>query len=72
MKKVGLNNIVWKEGTQYVSLNLNTGVSSFGKTKQQALNALQEAVELYCEDLPISKIHKVGKPAVVSSIFVCA
>ncbi|EKD67075.1 MAG: hypothetical protein ACD_48C00611G0003 [uncultured bacterium] len=72
MSKINLNNIVWKEGAHYVSLNLNSGVSSFGKTKKQALSALQEAVELYFEDMPISKISKVGKPDVVSSVFVCA
>lgn len=72
MRKIGLNNIVWKEGVHYVSLNLNTGVSSFGKTKKQALSALQEAVELYLEDIPVSKMNKVGKPAVVSSVLVCA
>ncbi|MEK7452297.1 MAG: hypothetical protein AAB664_03075 [Patescibacteria group bacterium] len=47
MPKIDLNSIVWKEGVHYVSLNLNSGVSSFGKTKKQALSALQEAVELY-------------------------
>ncbi|OGL62794.1 hypothetical protein A3E97_04610 [Candidatus Uhrbacteria bacterium RIFCSPHIGHO2_12_FULL_47_12] len=72
MRKIGLNNIVWKEGKYYVSLNLNSGVSSFGNTKKQALAALQEAVELYFEDMPVSKINKVGKPDVVSSVFVCA
>jgi len=72
MTKFHLNNIVWKEGVHYVALNLNSGVSSFGKTKKQALGALQEAVELYFEDVPVSKINKIGKPDVVSSVFLCA
>lgn len=61
MKKINLNNIVWKEGKDYVSWNLNTGVSSFGSTKKEALEALREALELYFEDQPISKINKVER-----------
>lgn len=36
MKKINLKNVVWKEGKYYVSWNLNTGVSSFGKTKKRS------------------------------------
>jgi len=61
MKKINLKNIVWKEENQYVSWNLNTGISSFGKTKKEALTMLQEALELYFEDTPISQIHKVER-----------
>ena len=51
MRKINLKNIVRKEGKCYISLNLTTGVSSFGDTKKEALASLQEAVELYCEDV---------------------
>lgn len=68
MAKINLKNIVWKEGNQYVSWNLNTGVSSFGDTKKEALAMLQEALELYFEDAPVSKIQKIERPDIVPSV----
>ncbi len=69
MNKIALKNIVWKEGKDYVSWNLNTGVSSFGDTKKEALKSLQEALELYFEDMPLSKAVKVERPDIVASEF---
>lgn len=66
MHKINLKNVVWKEGKYFVSLNLNTGISSFGNTKNEALHALQEALELYFEDSSFSKISKVERPDIVS------
>lgn len=37
MSKIDLKNVVWKEGKYYVSWNINTSVSSFGKTKKKPL-----------------------------------
>lgn len=65
MSKIQLKNVVWKEGKDYVAWNLNTGVSSFGDTKKQALASLQEALELYFEDMPFSKAVKVEHPDIV-------
>ena len=65
MRKVNLKNVVWKEGKYYVFWNLNTGVSSFGDTKKEALKSLQEALELYFEDVPFSKAVKVERPDIV-------
>ena len=62
MRKIDLKNVVWKEGKSYVSWNLNTGVSSFGDSKKEALNSLKEALELYFEDIPISQATKVERP----------
>lgn len=39
--------LVWKEGKHYVSQSLTVDISSFGKNKNEALNNLNEAVELY-------------------------
>ncbi len=69
MKKINLKNVVWKEGKHYVSWNLNTGVSSFGDTKKEALASLQEALELYFEDVSLSKINKVERLDVVPMLF---
>lgn len=65
MNKIDLKNVVWKEGKYYVAWNLNTALSSFGKTKKEALSCLQEALELHLEDMPISKINKVERPDLV-------
>lgn len=65
MRKINFKNVVWKEEKHYVSWNLNTGISSFGDTKKEALESLQEALELYFEDAPLSKINKVEKPDLV-------
>ena len=67
-KKIDLTSVVWKEGRQYVAWNLNTAVSSFGKTKKEALAMLQEALELHLEDIPISKIYKVKQPSLASIV----
>ena len=69
MRKIDLKNVVWKEGKYYVSWNLNTGVSSFGTTKKEALEALQEALELHLEDVPLSKIQKVERPVLEPLVF---
>ncbi|HEB02152.1 MAG TPA: type II toxin-antitoxin system HicB family antitoxin [Nitrospirae bacterium] len=42
--------VVWKEQKHYVSQCLNVDVSSFGDTKDEAMQNLKEAVELYFED----------------------
>ena len=67
MSKISLKNIIWKEGKYYVSWNLNTGISSFGATRKEALAALQEALELYFEDMPLSKATKIERPNIVLS-----
>ena len=69
MNQINLKNIVWKEDKDYVSLNLNTGVSSFGDTKKEAIESLQEALELYFEEIPIYKAIKIERPNIISSIF---
>ena len=43
---------------------LNIDVSSFGKTKGEALRNLREAIELYVEDMPASHIAKIEKPSI--------
>lgn len=52
MKKITLQNVVWKEGKNFVAQSLSPDVSSFGKTKKEALKNLREALELYFEDAP--------------------
>ncbi|HBH46846.1 MAG TPA: HicB family protein [Candidatus Jacksonbacteria bacterium] len=69
MRKIYLKNIVWKEGKYYVSQCLNVDVSSFGKTKKEALTNLTEALELYFEDEKRPQIMRIERPEVVQSAF---
>jgi predicted RNase H-like HicB family nuclease len=68
MRTAYLQSAVWKEGKFFVAQCLNVDVSSFGKTKKQALKNLQEALELYFEDENIKPSHitPVEKPELTS------
>lgn len=66
MRKIDLKSVVWKEGKYYVSQCLDVEVSSFGKTKKEALDMLQEALELYFEDMPIPKKSEIQRPSIAS------
>jgi len=68
MKKISLKNLVWKEGKYYVSQSLNVDISSFGKTKKEAVDNLKEAVSLYLEDATVKDIREVIRPELVTSI----
>ncbi|MDD5731785.1 MAG: type II toxin-antitoxin system HicB family antitoxin [Patescibacteria group bacterium] len=63
MKKIDLKSVVWKEGRYYVSQCLDVDVASYGKTKKEALKMLQEALELYFEDIPIPKKSEIKNPS---------
>ncbi|MFA6306886.1 MAG: type II toxin-antitoxin system HicB family antitoxin [Patescibacteria group bacterium] len=66
MRKIDLKSVVWKEGKHYVSQCLEVDVSSFGKTKKEALAMLQEALQLYFEDIPVPKMAEVKNPIIAS------
>ncbi|MBI2591393.1 MAG: type II toxin-antitoxin system HicB family antitoxin [Candidatus Brennerbacteria bacterium] len=67
MRQLNFKNVVWKEGKFYVAQCLNIDISSFGKTKKEALTALDEALELYFEDIKIPKVTKIEKPELVKA-----
>ena len=69
MKKLSLQNVVWKEGKYYVSQCLNIDISSFGKTKNEALQNLSEALDLYFEDIKTPKIQEVKGAELASLAF---
>jgi len=62
MRKINLKNVAWKEGEYFVAQCLNVEVSSFGKTKKEALVALDEALELCFQDIK-------NPPAITASGF---
>ena len=67
MRKIDLKSVVWKEGDFYISQCLDVDVSSFGKTKKEALAMLQDALELYFEDVPLpAKAGQVKDPFIAS------
>ncbi|MFA4845467.1 MAG: type II toxin-antitoxin system HicB family antitoxin [Patescibacteria group bacterium] len=65
MTRLHLKTIVWKEGKYYVAQCLNIDVSSFGKTKKEAIAHLDEALELYFEDAPKTNIQKIERPEII-------
>ena len=66
MRKIDFKSIVWEEGDYYISQCLEADVSSFGKSRKEALASLQEALELYFEDIPIRKKVEVKNPVIAS------
>lgn len=70
MKKILLKNLVWKEGAFYVAQCLNVDVSSFGKTRKEALAHIEDALELYFDNpRNIVDIQKVSNPEIVEQRF---
>ena len=66
MRKIDLKSVVWKEGNYYISQCLEVEVSSFGKTRKEALDQLQDALQLYFEDIPLAKKMEVKNPTITS------
>lgn len=70
MKKILLKNLVWKEGALYVAQCLNVDVSSFGKTKKEALAHMEEALVLYFDNpRNVADIQSVNRPEIVEQKF---
>lgn len=65
MKALQVKSVVWKEGKFYVAQCLNVDVSSFGKTKKEALKNLTEALALYFEDSKRLKVPIVSNAQLV-------
>lgn len=64
MKTRTLHAIIWKEEKFFVAKLLELELASQGKTKEEALKNLKEALDLYLEDeniqsLPITSIKDV-------------
>jgi predicted RNase H-like HicB family nuclease len=56
---IDLQSVVYREDRHYVAQCLNVDVSSFGDTEAEALGNLQEALELYFEDAPLSDVSSI-------------
>jgi len=58
--------IIWKEGKYYVSQCLNVDVSSFGESRKEAIENLNEAVALYREDDSSLSHEMIEQPEIIS------
>ncbi|RLI70058.1 type II toxin-antitoxin system HicB family antitoxin [Archaeoglobales archaeon] len=59
-----LNVIVWREEDVFVIREIFTGVTTQGKTLEEAVENIKEAVELYLEELPEIKEELMKKDIV--------
>lgn len=52
MKEMELHALIWKEEDMYIIKETITGVTTQGKTIEEAIENLKEAVSLYLEEVP--------------------
>ena len=62
-----LETFVWKEEDMYVIKEVVTGVTTQGKTLQEALDNIKEAVELYLEDNDDAKANISPTAPIITS-----
>jgi predicted RNase H-like HicB family nuclease len=72
MARYHLTATIWQEGNQYVSRCPELGVASCGDTPDAALEALQEAVELYLENAKALGLLPELEPTLSASHRFCA
>ena len=65
MKSTRFNAIVQKDENWYVAVCVDNSVASQGKTVEEALDNLKEALELYYEDEPL---YDLPVPALLTSV----
>jgi len=65
MKSTRFNVIVQKDEAWYVAVCVDNSVASQGKTVEEALDNLKEALELYYEDKPL---YESPLPALLTSL----
>jgi|GEM_PF-1220246 len=58
----GLNALVWKEGKIFVARAVEIELASQGKSKEEAIENLKEAIHLYFDDKdsPVNKIKPLN------------
>ena len=72
MKKMNLKSVIWKEGEFYVAQCLNVDVSSFGKTRAEAMKNIKEAVALYFDGKNTKSLSKVSSVSLFQTPLVYA
>lgn len=66
MSQAPLYYVIWKEGKHFVSQCLNVDVASFGQSREEAIENLNEAVALYLEDDQPVQHEVIEVPEIVS------
>jgi len=61
-----LTAVIWKENDSYVSKCSELGVASHGRTVEEALENLKEAVELYLENAKLLSLDPDLQQAITS------
>ena len=56
--------VFYRNGEAWVAQALNVEVSSFGETREEAREAIKEALELYFEDATQAEVIQVADVAV--------
>ncbi len=59
MSKTSFKATVWQEGEWYVAQCLDVDVASQGRTKEEALENLKEAIELHFEEPRATKVSDI-------------
>ena len=52
--------VLYRDGAAWVAQALNVDVSSFGDSREEAREAIQETLELYFEDAPDAEVIEVA------------
>lgn len=50
--RMGFQAVLWKEEDMYIIKEVTTGVTTQGRTIEEAIQNLKEALELYLEEFP--------------------
>ena len=48
-----LQTVIWKEDKMYIIKEAITGVTTQGKTIEEAIKNIKEAISLYLEEMPV-------------------
>ena len=66
MKNLKLKSLVYKEGKRWNAQCLEVEIASHGATKKSALSNLNEALELYFEDVKPTTKQSITQPDIVT------
>ena len=61
--------VIWKEEDMFIIKEVVTGVTTQGKTIEEALENLKEALQLYLEEVPEAR-EELSKRRAVGTIYV--
>ena len=64
-----LQTVIWKEEDMYVIKEVITGVTTQGKSIEEAINNLKEAIILYLEEVP-EALEKIKSTETIGAIYI--